>query len=427
MTDTSAGPVTTAGPGDATPDRAAHQRRHRFGYWTVAVTFVILQAFLTVPSPLYGRYAVRDGLSSLTITLIYAAYAVGVAVSLVLVGHLSDVLGRRPLLFLALGLDTVSTAVFLLWPDQPGLYLARVVCGLAVGVTASTATAYLTELHLAHRPGESVARAQLTATVAALGGLGLGGLYAGLLAEYVGHPLTLPYLVQLGLFLLCTIGLAATPETRPRTVPRPPYRPQRLAVPPRSRGAFVSAMVGVALQFAVMGLFVGLAGTFLTGTLHRTSLALAGACVFVVFLAGGLSAVVTAKWSLGRLVGLAVAGMLVGLGLLALAAWLPTPSLTLFLLSGAVIGAGGAALFKSSLMVVIAISPREKLAETLASFFLAGYLGLSIPVIGIGIALQHTSTRGALLGFAVAIAACVLAATPTLSRPQVALASTDVS
>lgn len=260
--------------------------RYRFSYRVTAFAFLALQAFMTAPSPLYGLYARRDGFSSLTITLVYAAYALGVIVSLFFAGHLSDQHGRRPFLLAALGLDAVSAVVFLAWPALPGLYLARVLCGLAVGVTASTATAYLRELYLAHRPAEQLHRAQLLAGSVTLGGLGIGALAVGLIAQYVPHPLTVPYLVMLAAFALSAVGIYFAAETRPRLEPRPPYRPQRASVPPESRSEFVSALVGIALAFAVMGMFIGLAGTFLTGVLHHTSLALAGTAIGLVFAAG---------------------------------------------------------------------------------------------------------------------------------------------
>ena len=54
-------------------------------------------AYNAVPAPLYGIYQQRDGFSSFTITVIFAAYAVGVVISLFTVGHLSDWHGRRRL------------------------------------------------------------------------------------------------------------------------------------------------------------------------------------------------------------------------------------------------------------------------------------------------------------------------------------------
>jgi MFS family permease len=390
--------------------------RHRFGYWAAAFSFLTLTAFSTVPSPLYALYAHRDRFSSLTITLIYAVYALGVAVSLFFAGHLSDSYGRRPVLLVALALDAVSAVVFLAWPALPGLFTARVVCGLSVGVTSSTATAYLSELHAAHRPVRLASRAQLVATAATLGGFGLGALAAGLLAQYVARPLTVPYVLLLAAMIVAAAGLVFAPETRPRPQPLPVYRPQRLSVPRAGRAPYFSALLGIVLVLAVLGMFVGLAGTVLVTTLHRSSLALAGETVFLVFAAGTAMAAATSGWTLRRLLVAAVALMVAGLVIAVAAVWLPAPSLALFLLGGAVVGAGGAAGFKGTLGVVVAVSPPGALAEALAAYFLGGYIGLSVPVIGLGIALQFVSTPVAMLIFSAAVAAALLAATPLLLR-----------
>jgi MFS family permease len=390
--------------------------RYRFGYWAAAFGFVTLTAFSTAPSPLYALYARRDGFSSLTITMVYAAYAVGVAISLFFAGHLSDIHGRRPLLLLALGLDAASAVVFLAWPALPGLFVARVVCGLSVGVTTSTATAYLSELHAAHRPARLAHRAQIVATVATLGGFGLGALAAGLLAQYAAYPLTVPYALLLAAIMLAAIGLMLSPETRPRSGHPPAYRPQRLSIPGEDRGPFFSALLGIVLVLAVLGVFVGLAGTVLVTTLHHNSPALAGGTIFLVFAAGTGTAVATSTWPLRRLLIAAVALMIAGLVIAVIAVWLPQPSLALFLLGGAAIGAGGAAGFKGTLGVVVAVSPPGALAEALAAYFLGGYIGMSVPVVGLGIALQYVSTPIALLSFATAVAVALLAATPTLAR-----------
>ncbi|OLT13702.1 hypothetical protein BJF78_21235 [Pseudonocardia sp. CNS-139] len=189
-------------------------------------------AFTTVPTPLWTLYRERDGFSAFVVTVVFAAYAVGVAVSLFLVGHLSDRHGRRRVLVPAVLANAAAAVIFLVWPDLPGLVLARALSGLGVGAVTATATAWIAELHTAHRPGASPRRAQLVATSANLGGFGVGALASGLLAQGSPAPLSVPYAVFLGL-LLVAAGLAlATPETHAAPVPRPPYRPQRVAVPP---------------------------------------------------------------------------------------------------------------------------------------------------------------------------------------------------
>ena len=132
-------------------------------------------------------------------------------------------------------------------------------------------------------PEASARKAQLTASAVNVGGLAVGALVAGLLAEWVAHPLTVPYLVFLVALVLGAIGVARLPETRGATKPPPRYRPQRLSVPRDARSRYFAAALSTFVAFAANGLFAGLAGLFLAVTLHHPSLALAGAVVGTVF------------------------------------------------------------------------------------------------------------------------------------------------
>jgi len=161
----------------------------------VAFAILAVMAFSAVPSPLYGLYRVRDHFSLFMITVVYAVYAVGVLGSLLLAGHLSDWYGRRRLLIPALGLAIVSAIVFLLSKSLGGLVVGRLLNGIAIGIVVSTASAYLTELDAVGRPQATRRRAQLTAAAIPVGGIGLGALVAGILAEWVARPLTVPYLL----------------------------------------------------------------------------------------------------------------------------------------------------------------------------------------------------------------------------------------
>src|SRR5262249_22972856 len=118
----------------------------RAGFWAVAFSFLTLSALSTAPSALYGLYAQHEHLAPLTLTVVYAAYAAGVTVSLLLAGHVSDWYGRRAVLTPALALATVAAVLFIAWQSLAGLLLARVLTGLALGATVATATAYLGDL-----------------------------------------------------------------------------------------------------------------------------------------------------------------------------------------------------------------------------------------------------------------------------------------
>jgi MFS family permease len=389
-------------------------RNYRFGFWAVAFAFTALMAFTTVPTPLWSLFARRDGFSSLTITLAFAVYAVAVAISLVLAGHLSDVYGRRRLLVPAIALNVVAGLVFVAWPALPGLLVARVLSGLGVGAATATATVWLAELEARRRPGAGGHRAQIISTAANLGGLGLGGLIAGVLAQWVGHALTVPFLALVGALLIGLIAIALAPETRMAASPRPRYRPQRVSVPPQSRGRFFAAATAVAITFAVFGLITSLAPSFLAGTLNEPSHALAGAVSFALFGTAALAQTLTGSRSPGQLLAIAIPALLLGIGLLTLALWVPSPSFGIFLAGDLVAGVGAGLMFKGAIETVTEISLPERRAEAVAGFFLAAYIGLAGPVIGLGALTQIASTRVSLLVFSGLLAIGIFAAAPAL-------------
>jgi MFS family permease len=135
-----------------------------------------LTALSTTPSPLYGLYRQRDHLAPLTITIAYAVYAGGIVVSLLLVGHVSDWYGRKPVLIPAILMGLAASIVLTVTKSLPGLLVGRVLTGLALGAAVATATAYLADL------GTTAKKSGIAGTVANLGGLALGPLIAGLLA-----------------------------------------------------------------------------------------------------------------------------------------------------------------------------------------------------------------------------------------------------
>ncbi len=389
-------------------------RRYGHGFWAVAFAFTAVMAFTTVPTPLWSLFAQRDHFSSFTITVAFAVYAVAVALSLFLAGHLSDVYGRRRVLVPALALNVAAGAVFVAWPALPGLLLARVLSGVGVGAVTATAMVWLVELDSARGPQARGRRAQIIGIAANLGGLGLGGLIAGVLAQWVGHALTLPFLVLAGAVLIGLLAIARAPETRTPASPRPRYRPQRVSVPPRSRGRFFAAATAAAITFAIFGLITSLAPSFLAGTLHQPSHALAGAVSFAMFAAAALAQTLTGSRTPHQLLASAIPTMLAGLGLLTLAVWVPSPSFGIFLAGDLIAGAGAGLMFKGAIGTVTEISLPERRAEAVAGYFLACYLGLAGPVIGLGALTQIASTRVSLLVFAGLLALGIFAAAPRL-------------
>jgi hypothetical protein len=407
--------MTPVAPGIVSPPaRPARPARHRTGFWLVSFVFLVTMAFSAVPAPLYVLYAARDRFGPLMITVIFASYAVGVIASLFLAGHLSDWLGRRRMAVIAVAVNVASGVIFLLWPSVPGLLIARVVSGVSVGMLTATATAYLSELDASGRGGLPRRRAEIVATAANLGGIGLGPLVSGVLAQYAGDPLVVPYLVFEALMLAGLLALALAPETVTRPQARPRYRPQRISVPARHRQAFYAASAAAAAEFALFGLFTSLAPGFIAGTLHDTSHALAGMATFAVFGAAALAQIAASRLALRSQLAFGLLALVVGLAVITVAFWLA--SLALLLAGGIVAGSGAGAAFKGSVTTVLGIARPEGRGEALAGLFLAGYVGLAVPVVALGLATQLLSGRVAVLGFAVLLVAVVALVSRRLLR-----------
>jgi MFS family permease len=407
--------------GDATsPAESSHQApqlvnraRYGQGFWMIALAFLTAMAFSTVPAPLYPLYQARSGFSTFMITVIFAAYAVGVVSSLVLAGHVSDWVGRKKILIPALCLELVAAAIFLTAPSLPLLIVARLVSGLGVGMLTATATAHLHELHTRHRPEASGQRFEAVSTAANIGGIGTGALASGVLAQYVTGPLRTPYLVFAVLLLLSIVGVMLTPETVEEKPVRPSYRPQRISADHGDRAGYIAAAAAGFASFAVFGLFTSVAPGFVRGALHHASPALAGLVVFAVFGSAAVAQTLTGRMRPGAKLGIGLVGQ--ALGLIVLVVGLYAANLATFLVGGVIIGVGAGLLFKAAVGAVAAMAAPAKRGEALAGLFLVSYVGLSLPAVSIGIVTRYVTATTAMTWLTVVLLV-ILVVVATLSR-----------
>jgi MFS family permease len=389
--------------------------RRASGFWAVAFALLIVMASATLPSPLYGLYRIRDHLSQLTVTVIYAIFAAGTIAALLSVRFIAARAGRRGVMLGAVATMMVAAGLLAAWRALPGLLIGRLITGVAVGLAAGTAIVYLIELRARTNPGGSPARAQTIGTAVTVGALGVGPLVAGCLAEWVKSPLTVPYLLFVALGAIALLGLAAAPETG---TPAPAASAgSQASDSARSVGVLVPGAVATLAAFSANGLFAGLSGLFLATTLHHPSHALSGATLFLVFSSGVVAQLVTTRLKPSPILALGAISMLVGLVLLVTAVCLSTPSLPLFLVSGALIGAGAGAVFKGTTGLVLgATAPENRLTAT-SDLLIALYVGLSIPVIGAGVALDRgASPPDTVLVFAIVVGLGVAGAGALLGR-----------
>ena len=378
-------------------------------FWLIAYAFAVTMLGTTLPTPLYVIYQAQWHFSTSLITLIFASYAVAVLTALLLAGRSSDQVGRRPVLAAAIGLSIVSAVTFILAPNVGWLFVGRVLSGLSAGLMTGTATAALTETA---RPGAG-RRASLVSSAANLGGLALGPLLAGLLAQYAPDPTVLPFVVQLGLVAVGGLGLLVVPETVSGRSALS-LRFHGLGIPQAGRAAFIAAGFAGFAAFSLLGLFSALVPTFLGGVLHDTNHATAGA---VVFLAFAVAACIQLGGSRLPTRPVILAGLTVFLAALALiVAGLSAASMPIFLVATVVSGVAVGAVFMGSLATANRLAPAQTRGQVISTYFVFCYVGLTVPVIGVGFGAQAFGDFRATLAAAIALAAIALASMATIRR-----------
>ncbi|MFD8478623.1 MFS transporter [Kitasatospora sp. NPDC059673] len=384
--------------------------RQHPGYLGAAGAFAVCMAGTTLPTPLYGLYQEQIGFSELMVTVVFAIYAFGVIGVLLLVGNVSDAVGRRPVLLVGLGCAAAAAVAFLAEGGLPLLCLGRLLSGLSAGLFTGTATAYVLEL----APPGRRARAGFVATAANMGGLGLGPLLSGLLAEYTSHPLTLPYLVHLVLLAASFAVTWSLPETVADTVPLRAARPRRPSLPPQVRGVFVPAGIAAFAGFSLLGVFTSVSPAFLAESLDVHNHAAVGAIVCLAFFASTGGQLLVPRLGAARAIPLGCLVLIAGLGLLSLS--LATGTLAPLVLAALVGGTGQGMGLRGAVDEVADASPAGERGGVLSALFVVAYFGISVPVIGIGLLSGPLGLTHAGLVFAACMAALAAASGAYLLR-----------
>src|SRR5712692_4592449 len=96
-----------------------------------ASIILVFLAGSSAPTPLYTLYQAAGGFSPITTTIVFGVYALAVLAALLTVGSLSDYVGRRPVLLVAIVLQAVVMLVFATAGGVLHLLVARIVQALS--------------------------------------------------------------------------------------------------------------------------------------------------------------------------------------------------------------------------------------------------------------------------------------------------------
>jgi predicted MFS family arabinose efflux permease len=370
------------------------------------------------PSPLYGTYRALWGFSPVVLTLVYATYAFGVLTALIVAGRVSDEVGRRPVLLVALASLMVATVVFMVADSVVWLFVARGVQGLATGLALGAASAALLDLH----PRRDPAGVGLTNGVVSAGGMGLGVLVSATFVELLPAPRVLPYVALFVLFAIAFAGVARMPEpVRDRTRAR--LTPQRPRVPPAVRRPFLLAGLAVVSSWSVGGLFLSLGPQLSAALFHSNDHLIVGISVFALAGSGAAAQLIfgrSAPWA-----GAAAGSVALATGLLLIVLAAAIESSAVYLVGAVIGGAGFGVAFLGALRHLSAAIPPAHRAEVMSAFYVVAYAALSLPAILAGVVVTPLGLEPTfeLFGSVIAGLALVVAAEAWRTRPAAARAA----
>ena len=370
-------------------------------FWSVAVLLVLVLAASGVPSPLYRVYAEEFGFSSGVITVVFAVYAFALLAALLVVGGLSDHVGRRPVLAVALVLEAAAMGLFLAADGVGWLLAARVVQGLATGAMTGAFGAALLDLQRPERP-----LGPLVNSASPGFGLSAGAVGAGIAVQFVPSPTEWVFGVLTVVFLVAAAAVwLGLPESSPR---RPgawaSLRPS-MHVPRANRRAFVVVLPCLAATWALGGLYASLGPSLVAGVYGVENHVVGSLLILALNGTGLVGSLLTQRLEPTR--GMITGALVFAVGVAGTVAALLVGSLAFFFVAAVVSGFGfGSAFLGAMATVTRGVDPGQR-AGLLSAVFTVSYLAFSIPAIAAGVASTHIglTTTAEVYGVAVIVLA----------------------
>ncbi|ERM15486.1 MFS transporter [Pantoea ananatis BRT175] len=376
------------------------------------IALALIAALLnsSAPTPLYPLYQQQLGLTAVSLTVIYGAYAAGVLIALFSVGNLAwKVADLRSLMMHALLAVFAGALLFSLADSFACLFMARLLAG--VGTGALTGAANIALVRFGPKDGGKVAA--LLATLSFTTGLALGPVFSGVAIQTGFHSQTLPFLLIMLTAAIALIGLRFS---------WPVGRHDQPSVATSSPASSVEATLKAGLKATGVRFFLFAGALFMSWAFAASILSIGpavsehllgihsqgiyGYVIAVYLVVAGISQILSRRIRART----------------SLAAGCPTQAISIVLFTWAighhslvwactgliVAGYSYGAIFVGSATLVNMISPAASHAKLISLFYVIAYIANWVPVL-LGAVVDHASLNLAVnLLFGVGAVVCLL-------------------
>ena len=363
----------------------------------IILLIIAIMAFSTnLPAPLFPIYQSHFNFNNFDITALFAIYTACMLPSLLISTSFVKRNGTKNVVRGGIILALISSLIFIFTVSPWMLYLARAIEGAALGLFMGTSNGLL----LKHSSNSHKALA--LSSMATLLGFGFGPMFCCLIGEYSKFkPYTLPYIVLLLLLLLALILLFKIPNINENKDKKAPIT-FHLGIPKNSKTIFLSFVCpAVFVMLALNGVVISLVPTYVHSILKSTNLSYSGILLFIFLGGGAVSQIIKSPKAQTTRVQLGLLLLLIGTWFMVLAGFLI--SMTLLFIGMIILAIGNGLTFQGTIQLAGSLASKDESAAVISTYYVAGYTGMAIPTIGIGLLSTILGLMSALIIFGIII------------------------
>jgi predicted MFS family arabinose efflux permease len=353
------------------PSQTLPGRRHFYLLASVTISFL---AGSSAPTPLYPVYQGLWHFAPVTVAAVFATYAVVLLAALLVLGRLSDHVGRRPVIVAAALVQVAAMAMLSGAQDVAALFAGRVVQGLATGAAISAIGAALLDLDRS--------RGTLANAVAPALGTASGAVLSGVLVHWLPQPTHLVYWLLGAAYLLQALGVALIPEPGRRVPGALASLRPRFAASTQARAALRIAAPAVLAGWSLAGFAASLGPALVQRELALDASLGGGLALFAMAGSAGATVLALRHRDEKSLLAFGATGLLAGMAAMLLA--LQRGSAAGYFAASLLAGAGFGASFQGGIRAVVAAALPADRAGALSVLFVLAYLAMGLPAVAAG-------------------------------------------
>jgi MFS family permease len=348
-------------------------------FYLLASIIVSFLAASSAPTPLYATYQAEWGLTPITTTIVFGIYALAVLTALLTLGRLSDHVGRRPVLLVAIAAQVIAMVVFTTADGVPALIVARIVQGLSTGAALGAIGAGMLDLDRT--------RGAFANSVAPGIGTGVGALASALVIQYLPAPTHLIYVALIGVFVIQATGIALIGETVTRKAGARASLVPDIRLPAAVRRPVLVAAPVLFAVWALAGFYASLAPSLVHDLVGSDSAVYGGLGLFVLAGVAALSVVVLHDRPAPAVMTIGIVALIVGVTVTLASISLSSP--VLFFVGTAIAGVGFGSGFQGGIRTVMVLTTAHERSGVLSLLYVVSYLGMGAPAVIAGFLVVH--------------------------------------